>query len=67
VVFAASPAGDPTPKQTADAESLGAAWYTLDEIAGLRLRGGELLGFLREVDRGLPVLPLAQLGRELEM
>jgi len=61
VIFVARPAGDEPPKQTADEESLGAAWFTLDEARRLELRGAEVLGYLEQVEAGGPILPIAHM------
>ena len=67
VVFAATPRDDTPPKSTADDESLGAAWLTLDEIARLPLRGSDLRALLESVAHGRPVYPLSLLDNELSV
>ena len=52
-------------KTTADHESLGAAYLSLDEIRARPLRGSELVPLLESVAQGCPVFPLELLGREL--
>jgi len=47
VIFAAHPADDTPPKSVADEESLRAGWFTLEEAAGLPLRGDDVLETLR--------------------
>jgi phosphatase NudJ len=58
VIFLAHPADDSPPKSVPDSESLQAAWYTLDEMATLALRGDEVLSLCRAVASGCPVYPL---------
>ena len=53
---------DTPPKTTADDESLGAAWLTLDEIRKLPLRGAELRALLESVESGRQIFPLELLG-----
>src|SRR5689334_18818632 len=42
VLFTGSPIDDTPPKTVADEESMGAAYLTLDELRGRKLRGAEL-------------------------
>jgi ADP-ribose pyrophosphatase YjhB (NUDIX family) len=68
VVFTGTPLDDTVPKSVADAESLGAAWLTLDEIRTRKLRGAELRALLESVEAGRQVFPLDLLGqRELSV
>lgn len=67
VLFTGSPIEDTPPKTTADEESLGAAWLTLDEIRALPLRGAELGALLESVAGGRQVFPLELLGHELSV
>jgi ADP-ribose pyrophosphatase YjhB (NUDIX family) len=68
VLFAGTPIDDTAPKTTADAESLGAAWLTMDEIRDRKLRGAELRALLESVEAGRQVFPLDLLGlRELSV
>jgi phosphatase NudJ len=62
VLFAGTPLDDTAPKTTADDESLGAAWLTLDEIRDKKLRGAELRALLESVEAGRQVFPLDMLG-----
>lgn len=64
VVFVARPASDAPPKQEPDAESLGAAWVSLDELARLPLRGDEVRELFAYVADGGAVYPLGLLGSE---
>jgi 8-oxo-dGTP pyrophosphatase MutT (NUDIX family) len=64
VLFLAHPADDAEPKSVPDEDTLGAGWFTLDEIAKLPLRGDEVIHLLREVDEGAPVHPLGLLQVE---
>src|SRR5436190_1951118 len=65
VLFTGSPIDDTAPKTTADDESLGAAYLTIDEIRRLPLRGAELGALLESVAGGRQVFPLDLLGPEL--
>jgi ADP-ribose pyrophosphatase YjhB (NUDIX family) len=68
VVFSGTPIDDTAPKTIPDAESLGAAWLTLDEIRARKLRGAELRALLESVEAGRQVFPLDLLGqRELSV
>jgi 8-oxo-dGTP pyrophosphatase MutT (NUDIX family) len=68
VFFAARPADDTPPKSVADAESLGAGWFTLAEAARLPLRGDDVLESLelrlaaRRGDAGAVLAPLTLLA-----
>jgi phosphatase NudJ len=67
VLFAGSPIDDTPPKTTADDESLGAAYLTLDEIRARPLRGADLRALLESVAEGGQVFPLDLLGPELSV
>jgi len=67
VLFTGYPIDDTPPKQSADDESLRAAYYTIDEIRELPLRGAELGVLLESVLGGRAVFPLELLGRELSV
>ncbi|HEY5933888.1 MAG TPA: NUDIX hydrolase [Kofleriaceae bacterium] len=67
ILFAGSPIDDTPPKTSADEESLGAAWLTLDEIRKLPLRGAELNALLESVASGRQVFPLDLLGPEMSV
>lgn len=62
VLFVGTPLDDTPPKTTADDESLGAAWLTLDEIRDKPLRGAELRALLESVEAGRQIFPLDLLG-----
>ena len=64
VIFVARPADDALPKRVPDAESLGAAWVTLDELDRFALRGDEVRAIFRHVAGGGAVYPLAVLVPE---
>jgi len=64
ILFVAQPADSTPPKSTPDEHSLQAAWLTLDELAGLKLRSPEVLATLTEIARGQPVYPLSLLAAE---
>jgi phosphatase NudJ len=63
VVFVARPADDRPPKSIADDESLGAAWFTLDEMADLPLRSEEVVELARDVLGGALIHPMSLLGQ----
>lgn len=67
VLFAGSPIDDTPPKTTADDESLGAAYLTLDEIRARPLRGADLRALLESIALGRQVFPLDLLGPELSV
>lgn len=62
VLFTGTAIDDTEPKTTDDDESLGAAWLTLEEIRGKKLRGAELRALLESVEAGRQVFPLDLLG-----
>jgi len=65
VILAARPRAAATPKRTADAESLGADWYTLADMQHIDLRADEVFSYCEHVARGGTVFPLAVLSSEL--
>ena len=67
ILFTGTPIDDTPPKTTADDESLGAAYLTLEEIRALPLRGAELGALLESVAAGRQVFPLELLGHELSV
>jgi len=64
VVFLAEPVDDTPPKSVADAESLEAAWVTLEELEDYPLRSDEVRELCEYVASGSPVYPLSLLQRE---
>lgn len=67
VIFLASPSDDTPPKSQPDEETLGARWFTIEEIeeAGLELRSDVLIPFFEQVRAGsLPLIPKSTLARE---
>lgn len=64
IFYTARVGADAVPKSLPDEHSLGAAWYSLAEMAGLPMRSPALLPFLRAVAAGMPVYPLALLDKE---
>lgn len=62
VIFTAHPADDRPPKSVPDDESLGAAWFTPDELATLPLRGDDVEHYVRHVASGGVVHPLSVLA-----
>jgi 8-oxo-dGTP pyrophosphatase MutT (NUDIX family) len=67
VLYAGTPIDDTAPKTSADEESLGAAYLTLDEIRKLPLRGAELCALLESVASGRQIFPLDLLGPEMSV
>jgi phosphatase NudJ len=67
VIYTGSPIDDTPPKASADDESLGAAWLTLDEIRTRPLRGSELCALLESVANGRQVFPLDLIGYEMSV
>jgi len=67
MLFVGSPIDDTDPKTSADDESLGAAWLTLEEIRSRPLRGAELCALLESVENGRQVFPLDLLGPEMSV
>lgn len=67
VLYMGSPLDDTPPKTTADDESLGAGWFTLDEIREMPLRGAELRVLLESVTQGRQVFPLDMIGPEMSV
>jgi 8-oxo-dGTP pyrophosphatase MutT (NUDIX family) len=64
VFFLASPIDDRPPRTVPDAESLGAAWVSLDELHRYPLRGEEVREIFGYVAAGGPVYPLSLLTPE---
>ncbi|MBI2377917.1 MAG: NUDIX hydrolase [Deltaproteobacteria bacterium] len=65
VFYAARPIDERAPKSVPDDESLGAEWFTLNEIERLPLRGGaEVKRLLQEVVAGAPLHPLELIAPE---
>jgi phosphatase NudJ len=67
ILFTGHPIDDTPAKEAADEESLRAAYFTLEEIRELPLRGAELGALLESVLGGRAVFPLDVLGRELSV
>ena len=61
VIFVARPADDRPPKSAPDEESLGAAWFTLDEMEGVTLRAPEAAQLAKDVLAGATIHPLSLL------
>ena len=64
VVFLAHPQAEVSPKSAPDEESLGAGWFSLDELDDLVLRGAEVREILRYVQDGGTIYPLTVIRRE---
>lgn len=64
VIYLAHPVDDTPPKSAPDSESLEARWLTLDELAGVQLRGAEVEQIFRAVDGGAPVYPMSLIQPE---
>jgi 8-oxo-dGTP pyrophosphatase MutT (NUDIX family) len=62
VIFVARPADDRPPKSVADEESLGAGWFTLEDMADLPLRSQEVVELARSVHDGALVHPMSLFG-----
>lgn len=63
VIFCAEVAGvDLTVKTHADSESSGAAWFTLQEVERLPLRGVDVLYYIRAMDKDCDIFPLRALS-----
>ena len=58
VIFVARPSDDMAPKTQADEETLGAAWFTLEEARSLPLRGQEVISLFEYIERGESIYPL---------
>ncbi|MFO0827721.1 MAG: NUDIX domain-containing protein [Phycisphaerales bacterium] len=66
VILLAHPVDDTPPKRVADAESLRAAWFTLEEMRSLPLRGGEVLRLFTYLSGDPVIAPLSLLASEGE-
>jgi len=62
LIFLGHPAADVPPKSVPDEESLGAAWFTVEEAERLPLREPDVLEVLRYIRQGGPVYPLSLLA-----
>lgn len=58
VIFVARPQDDTPPKSIPDEESLGADWFSLQEVNRLPLRGEEVREMFQYVASGAPIYPL---------
>jgi hypothetical protein len=67
IIFVGSPIDDTPPKSIADEESVQAKWLTVEQAAGLAMRGSDLLGFLQQIAAGAAVQSLDAFGTELSM
>lgn len=56
-IFVASPIDDKPPKVLPDAESLGAGWFTLEQVKHLPLRGIEVIDLFTCVSKGALLVP----------
>ena len=65
VILAAHPRDATPPKLVADGESLGADWYTLEDMRHIDLRSDEVFRYCEYVARGGRVYPLDLLSSEL--
>jgi phosphatase NudJ len=64
VIFVARPQDNTPPKSTPDEESLGADWFSLDELDRLQLRGEEVREIFQYVASGAPIYPLDAIAFE---
>jgi phosphatase NudJ len=62
VYLVARPAGDKSPKTESDEDSLQAAWFTLEQMKELNLRGEEAYLLCKYVATDAPLYPLDVLG-----
>jgi phosphatase NudJ len=58
-ILLAHPAADVPPKTTPDEESLGAAWFRLEQLADLPMREPAIRDVLAQVQAGVQVYPLS--------
>lgn len=64
VVFLAHPASSSVPKHKPDQESLGAGWFTLDQMRTLKLREEELVELFEYLSKEPEIAPLTILTVE---
>jgi phosphatase NudJ len=64
VIFVARPQDDTPPKSIPDEESLGAGWFSLEELEQLPLRGEEVREIFHYVASSAPIYPLDLLAFE---
>ena len=64
VLYLARPKDDGAPKAEPDEHTLGAQFFTLEEIEALPLRGSEVLAWCRHALSGGPIYPLTVVGPE---
>ena len=64
VIFLARPADDTPPRNRENDDTLGAAWFTLEEARTLKLRGDEVLPIFEYVEAGGAIYPLTVLAHE---
>ena len=64
IIFLARPADETPPKRAPDGESLGAGWFTLEEIRGMPLRSPEVYRLFEHVANGGAVYPMSLLSFE---
>jgi serine/threonine-protein kinase len=62
MTFVARPADDRAPKSVADDDTLGAGWFTVDEMAALPLRSEEVVELARKVLDGALIHPMSLFG-----
>ncbi|HEY4000715.1 MAG TPA: NUDIX hydrolase [Candidatus Xenobia bacterium] len=65
VIYVAKPADDTPPRTTPNEHTLGAAWYSLDDMRGLDLRANDFIPLVLQVARGVPVSPVGLIGEEI--
>jgi phosphatase NudJ len=53
-----------TPRTTENEHTMGAAFHTIDELASMHLRGGEVIEIFRAVERGAAIAPMSLLTIE---
>ncbi|MFZ9886030.1 MAG: NUDIX domain-containing protein [Myxococcota bacterium] len=65
-VFVARPVDDSPPKAEADEHTLGARWFTVEELETLTTRGPDVSSYVQQVVRGGPLAPLSLLGYDID-
>ena len=66
VIFVARPAGDTPPRDCPNDHTLGAGWFSLEEMADLPLRSGQVRRLVQELERGASLCPISVLSKEGE-
>ena len=64
VILLARPIDDTPPKEIPDKDTLGARWFTLEELKKQNLRGPEVIKIFEHVNKGPMIAPLSLLTEE---